>query len=32
MPIDYERAKRNGPKLKAALTRALKVEGDSQQT
>jgi hypothetical protein len=24
MPIDYERAKQNGPRLKAALTRAAK--------
>lgn len=33
MPIDYERAKRNGPKLKAKLTRALKVRhvGDDRR-
>jgi hypothetical protein len=25
MPIDYERAKKNGPKIKAALTRAMNI-------
>jgi hypothetical protein len=30
--FDYERAKKNGPKLKAMLTRALHVEGDKEKT
>jgi hypothetical protein len=31
MPIDYERAKREGPKLKAALTRAAKTPDVAQR-
>jgi len=30
--VDYERAKRVHPKLKAMLTRALHVEGDKEKT
>ena len=30
--IDYERSKRVHPKMKAMLTRALKVEGDKEKT
>lgn len=30
MPIDYERAKKNGPRLRAALTRATKQPEDKR--